>query len=459
MSRELSAVRQASKLNLRSADKLFKIIFIEAAFIAEVDAAKFYLRSDIMNEDIFIIQLRDCFTAGYTLPQFCIDNNIKNPLFIAVDERRADFLWEICVQFMHDKRLKPKFSTLSSKENKTFRFSPGTLFNALAIENIRLLNFNDHDVIFFLSVQRFNKPIGNVIYLDELTNYFIFNTYIDIPLAHFLQRHPDIKFFLTNFTTLHPDPNNSNNENELLQKKPFLINDIRENLKKNPATKTPYDIFGYNRQEILDMLGAPKIKTLADGSTVFEENDNPLVNIKNGRRVTSDRPEKFINRIYFMGGCSHYGTGAPFDKTIPSCLQKMLNEHNLPYRVENVSQCFTYRYQDILYNLNTLPLQPDDIVIVFFDNFLSSKFPYIDVSKTFIRPHNYGEVFVDSAHVNEIGYKVLAEKFFQFLTQNDFFKNTKFEYPAPPAASSLRYSKRKFFHSYKKSRQQRIGTS
>ena len=42
-----------------------------------------------MNEDILIIQLRDCFTAGYTFPQFCIDNNIKKPLFIALNERRA----------------------------------------------------------------------------------------------------------------------------------------------------------------------------------------------------------------------------------------------------------------------------------------------------------------------------------------------------------------------------------
>jgi len=45
-----------------------------------------------MNEDLFIIRLRDCFTAVYTFPQFCIDNNIKKPLFVALDERRADFL-------------------------------------------------------------------------------------------------------------------------------------------------------------------------------------------------------------------------------------------------------------------------------------------------------------------------------------------------------------------------------
>ena len=55
-----------------------------------------------MNEDILIIQLRDCFTAGYTFPQFCVDNNIKKPLFVAIDERRADFIWEIFVQFKYE---------------------------------------------------------------------------------------------------------------------------------------------------------------------------------------------------------------------------------------------------------------------------------------------------------------------------------------------------------------------
>ena len=34
-------------------------------------------------DEQFLIQLRDCFTGGYTFPQFCIDNDIKKPLFVA----------------------------------------------------------------------------------------------------------------------------------------------------------------------------------------------------------------------------------------------------------------------------------------------------------------------------------------------------------------------------------------
>lgn len=383
-----------------------------------------------MNDEILLLQLRDCFTAGYTLPQFCVEQNIKKPLFIAPNENYITFLWEVHVQFDFDKRIAPIFVILNSQDRE-IRLSPGTLFGALNLKNADEIFIDDYDAVIALSAQRFQPEIKNCIYLDNLLNYFIVHTYVDIPFLHFLRRHPKIKFFLTNFPTIQPNENNSQNENELLQKNPYLLDPMRKSLKNDTSGEvtTPYDVFGYTRQDILDLLDTQEIFTQADGSTIFKDNPKPLVRIENGKRVTADQPDKFINRIYFVGGCSHYGTGAPFDKTIPSCLQKLLNQAALPYRVENYSQFFTYRYQDILYNLNTLPLMPNDIVIVFFDNIISPYLPCIDVSQTFLRPHNYGEVFIDSAHVNETGYKVLAEQFFNFLTQNNFFKEINFQYP------------------------------
>ena len=258
-------------------------------------------------------------------------------------------------------------------------------------------------------------------------------TYIEVPAAHFLERYPKVKLFFTNFPLISINPYNTENEKKIIQENTPLAT-FAERLRKDKTgeVKTPYDFLGYSKQDLIDMLTLTGTKTNPDGSTVLIDNDNPLVNVKNGRRVVPNQPENFVNRIYILGGCSHLGIGAPFDKTIPSYLQKFLNEKNLPYRVENVSQFFTYRYQDIFYNLNTLPLKDGDIVFVFFDNYLSEKLPKFDVSETFERPHDYGEVFVDNVHVNEIGYKVLAEKFFDFLTKNNFFQGKDFNYPAPP---------------------------
>lgn len=47
------------------------------------------------DEEKYFAQLRDCFNAGYQFPQYCIDNNIKKPLFVGVDESQKAFLLEI----------------------------------------------------------------------------------------------------------------------------------------------------------------------------------------------------------------------------------------------------------------------------------------------------------------------------------------------------------------------------
>lgn len=60
-----------------------------------------------MNEELFI-RLRYCFQGGYTLPQYCIDKDIKRPLFVM---EKADkwFLRELHAQFQYDNRLSARF--------------------------------------------------------------------------------------------------------------------------------------------------------------------------------------------------------------------------------------------------------------------------------------------------------------------------------------------------------------
>ena len=384
------------------------------------------------DDNQLFIRLRDCFSAGYTFPQFCIENEIKNPVFAVMSTNSIPILWEIYVQFSHYKKIIPTFTAPVEKDN-FIRWSPGTLFDGLSLKSSSTIDLNNYDKIFFLSTKRLEFKSDKIIYLDELIEKFILAAYIETPFSYFLQSHPKIKLFLTNFTIMSNNPIKTENELQI-SKGNIPLATYAERLRNdtNGTVKTPYDFLGYTKQELIDLLTLTGTKTNPDGSTTLIDNDNPLVRVENGRRVVSNQPDSFKNRIYFLGGCSHLGVGAPFDKTIPSYLQKFLNEKNLPYRVENVSQFFTYRYQDIYYNLQNLPLRDGDIVFVFFDNMLSEKLPSFDVSRTFERPHNYGEVFVNIAHVNELGYKALAGKFFDFLTKNNFFRNEDFKYPTPP---------------------------
>ena len=68
-----------------------------------------------MNDGRYLIYLNDCFVAGYTMPQFCIDNEIKKPLFVLADANNWKIFWELHAQFSHDKRIKPKFVVLNDK--------------------------------------------------------------------------------------------------------------------------------------------------------------------------------------------------------------------------------------------------------------------------------------------------------------------------------------------------------
>ena len=374
--------------------------------------------------------MRDCFTAGYTLPQFCIDNGFKKPLFVA-EKKFWQLVWEIYVQFHYDKRLNARFSFLDADNIAICLPAHAGIIDNLEIKNISTVNPADFDAIIFLTTKRFNLP--KAIYLNELTVYFIRKAYVEIPLLSFLQRHPQVKLFLTNYPSIYRYKDGAEFTSQLLG-----VEEFTECLRadKSGNIKTTLDKFGYTNAQVLEISEPPEVMTKSDGSTaMIDDATKPLHNIQNGKRVTADQPEKFLNRIYFVGQCIYFGVYAPFDKTIESYLQQMLNENNLPYRVENESQFCFGRTQDTFYNLNNLNPAPGDIIFVVIENQSSTgAIPYFDVNGAFDPPHDFREVFCVQGHINELGYKLLAEKFFKFLTANNFFRDVEFSYHMPPPA-------------------------
>ena len=252
-----------------------------------------------MNEDILIIQLRDCFTAGYTFPQFCVDNNIKKPLFIAIDERRADFIWEIFVQFKYDKRINPKFTLLNGK-TPSFNFSVAAVLSEMKFENPAEINFNEYDAIIVLNAIRLNANIPQIIYLDQLTDYFIKRTYAEIPLIHFLQRHPKIKIILLINPRLNLNEYSTDFEKKISKENIHQVHD-RIVASKGKKVETPLDFLGYTNDEVLELFEMTGAKTNLDGTTSLEDTASKLIGIRDGKRLTAYQPKTFENKIYFMG--------------------------------------------------------------------------------------------------------------------------------------------------------------
>ena len=378
------------------------------------------------KDETYVIQLCDCFTGGYTLPQFCIDNKIKKPLFVS-EEKFLQFVWKIYVQFQYDKRLTAHFGILDLPSGSV-TFSVFNILAALNYKNVSKINSDDFDAIILLTTKEVTLT-GKIITFFELTAYFLHKTYAAIPLLNFLQRYQQVKLILTKFPSI-----SRYKDGIKFHKQLRGLEATRKILRadKSGNVKTPLDKFGYTNSEVLELMEAPPVKTNPDGSTVQGDNEHPLMRIKDGKRETAFQPEKFQNKIYFVGSCHDFGINAPFDKTIESYLQKLLNENHLPYRVENESQRYYHRYQDIFYNLNKLTPAPGDIIFVWLDNLLIKNFPFLDLSDVFDPPRDYKEIFCTKGHINEIGYKILAERYFKFLTENNFFRDEKFNYSTPP---------------------------
>lgn len=383
-----------------------------------------------MNEEIFFIRLRDCFNAGYQMPQFCIDNEIKKPLFVALDANRANFLWELHVQFKYDLRINPTFVLLKGKTNP-FEFSQyGVLsLETLELKNIFEVSLEDFDAVILLDFIKINLPNKRIIDLNSIVYYFIARTYAEIPLLHFVQNHPGVKLILTNYPEPVNYPGGTEFNNSLIN-----IKDLREKLETDTSgnVKTSFDKFGYTNAEVKEITAAWTSTTNIDNSVSLDDNNYPLVNIKNGKRSTAYQPKTFKNKIYIIGASHQLGSGSPFNKTIASYLQKMLNENNLPYCVENESQFVWGKFQHIFYNLNKIPAKSGDIFFIWLANLRINKIPFFDVSRAFDPPYDFREIFAFQYHANEIGFKIVAEKYFNLLVRNNFFQNIEFKYPAPP---------------------------
>ena len=388
------------------------------------------MKVELTTAEKRIIHLRNCFMGGYTLPQYCIDNGIKNPLFVS-EEKFLQFMWDVYVQFRYDKRMLANFSMLDLPTDEV-SFTIRSTVGKMKFTNFSEINPADYDAIILLTSKKI-KTTGNVIPLIKLRNHFVNKTYAEIPALNFLQRHPKVKLF---YAILPIKTGSYEGSEEFLQSLE-CFNGYADRIKASNGehVPTPFDRFGYTNEEVMiirEGVGG-QITTNLDGTTNITDNDHPLVQIKNGERKTAYQPEHFQNRIYFIGPCHFVGSWAPYDKTIESYLQKLLNENNVPYRVENESQRFVQRYQDMFYNLNRLDPAPGDIVILWItNNTHGENLPVLDVSDAFDPPHDYREFFFAKGHFNELGYKRLAERFFELLTENNFFRDVEFNYHMPP---------------------------
>lgn len=379
------------------------------------------------QDQLKCIQLRDCFYAGYSMPQYCVDRDIRRPLIASYD---PSYLWELHVQFKFDKRIFPEYRVISRKAER-INYSRACTAGGLRVECFDPEEAGDFDRVIMLTTNKFSRlPEEKTIYFDVLLDQITRYVYAERPLYNYINNHKNVRVIVTDYPVLRVDENSTVYERHISAKSIWALkNELRN--KNSDILETRLDRFGYCNEDVLNLLMLSGADSDSDGSTRLKDNEHPLVQIRSGVRKTAYQEGEYKNTIWCAGTCTFYGIGAPFDKTIESCLQKIINENGHEYRVENISQFYAGRYQDIFYNLNRIPVEAGDIVLVCLQGLRAEHIPFFETTDMFRRPHDYGEVFLDGSHINENGNKVYAEKFFEFLKENDFFQ--KYEYENIPA--------------------------
>ena len=89
------------------------------------------------------------------------------------------------------------------------------------------------------------------------------------------------------------------------------------------------------------------------------------INVENNLRVTKYQPLQYKNTIHVFGGSTIFGGEVPDENTIPSFLQKKLNDANVIYKVNNYGVSSIIAKQQYERLKNTVEVKNGDIVIFY----------------------------------------------------------------------------------------------
>ncbi|MDR0643889.1 MAG: hypothetical protein LBG05_03090 [Treponema sp.] len=372
--------------------------------------------------------------CGYTIPQYCIDNKIAN-VIVYSEQEYWNIAENICISFLLNSKVKVSAYCAS----KPFRRKP--IGSEWTFQNINFVNINGagldpRDTVLVIHpnpqmeiIKRFEAGGLRVITLEQIATWmhnYIFEgvrAYID-----YAAKHSDVKIVCYNLPFF-PTKDWSAGEREI-KEKGLTIEKILNALKNGERITHAFDNFPYTNEELIELFTIGDTVYNPDGELIYKDRKSRLVNYADKRRVTTDQPCQRKRTIFILGPCYGAGVYAPDDKTIWSYLQRRFNEDaaELGIVVENYAVNAWGNCSAGCKKLWYIPAKPNDIILTHI--WMPEYFPSINLRDLFQRPHNYGELFIDTyRHYNENGFRAIADALFKFLQEHSFFETDS---PPPP---------------------------
>lgn len=232
-------------------------------------------------------------------------------------------------------------------------------------------------------------------------------------VSEFIRNHPEI-VFLKQKNPIFPSENLSQNEKYICENRINMYT-----LTQNPHMACALSEYIKEPEGIIEVVRAPQSYIGTDGARHLADFHGKYMNTANGHRLTVGQPANYMRAIYYVGGCDILGIGNRDEGTEASWLQKFLNE-NAPeegFIVENYGHAMDGLSveQEVVKILESLPLQPGDIVVG-----LGGTEVYN--AELDIRPYRYGELFWDEGHLTETATMLVAKGIFDKLKKNNFYK-------------------------------------
>ena len=174
------------------------------------------------------------------------------------------------------------------------------------------------------------------------------------------------------------------------------------------------------------------VRNFENDIIVFEDKCSDLINVENGLRRTCYQPEEYIGTIYFIGGCTIWGRLVEDRYTIPSLIQRNINQLNKKYRVINLGNGNLINAVNLL---NAVNLRENDMVVILFPfitDHIKNIISTIEIGNDFneIRRNKYNgkECFLDMVqHCGTNGMILYSEIIFKELKKYLVTADTKLE--------------------------------
>lgn len=136
---------------------------------------------------------------------------------------------------------------------------------------------------------------------------------------------------------------------------------------------------------------------------------NSMLNIIDGIRFTSDTPFVYNRTIHMFGPSTLFGVGVEDKHTISSYVQRYVNQKFPEKKIRVVNHGVPRADDiDIARLIRSTPIKSADMIVIVYSRleenhnirFAFEKIKYLDAHQIFQRPHDMGEIFLDTTHWN-----------------------------------------------------------